>query len=99
MSSTMIDGGIPLGHRYLLHEVIGRGAMGEVRRATARDTGEEVAARLLRPELAAALVCGPNLRTYLDAAGTLAPSEAVALAVQALHGLAAAHAPGVVHRD
>ncbi|HEX9316570.1 MAG TPA: serine/threonine-protein kinase [Actinomycetota bacterium] len=139
MSSTMIDGGVPLGHRYLLHEVIGRGAMGEVRRATARDTGEEFAAKVLRPELAADedvvarfvqerrilmrisspnvvavrdlvveadtlaivadLVRGPNLRTYLDAAGTLAPSDAVAVAVQVLHGLAAAHALGVVHRD
>ena len=135
----MIDGGVPLGHRYLLHEVIGRGAMGEVRRATARDTGEEFAAKVLRPELAADedvvarfvqerrilmrisspnvvavrdlvveadtlaivadLVRGPNLRTYLDAAGTLAPSDAVAVAVQVLHGLAAAHALGVVHRD
>ena len=139
MSSTMIDGGVPLGHRYLLHEVIGRGAMGEVRRATARDTGEEFAAKVLRPELAADedvvarfvqerrilmrisspnvvavrdlvveadtlaivadLVRGPNLRTYLDAAGTLAPAEAVAVAVQVLQGLAAAHALGIVHRD
>ncbi|TMK52322.1 MAG: serine/threonine protein kinase, partial [Actinobacteria bacterium] len=121
------------------HEVIGRGAMGEVRRATARDTGEEFAAKVLRAELAADedvvarfvqerrilmrisspnvvavrdlvveadtlaivadLVRGPNLRTYLDAAGTLAPSEAVAVVVQVLHGLADAHALGVVHRD
>ncbi|HEY2667296.1 MAG TPA: protein kinase, partial [Actinomycetota bacterium] len=135
----MIDGGVPLGHRYLLHEVIGRGAMGEVRRATARDTGEEFAAKVLRPELAgdedvvarfvqerrillriaspnviavrdlvveadtlaivADLVRGPNLRTHLDAAGTLAPAEAVAVAIQVLHGLAAAHALDVVHRD
>ena len=113
--------------------------MGEVRRATTRDTGEEFAAKVLRPELAADedvvarfvqerrilmrisspnvvavrdlvveadtlaiiadLVRGPNLRTYLDAAGTLATSEAVAVAVQVLHGLAAAHALGVVHRD
>ncbi|MCW3044323.1 MAG: serine/threonine protein kinase [Actinobacteria bacterium] len=138
MNATTNDG-LPLGHRYLLHEVIGRGAMGEVRRATARDTGEEFAAKVLRPELAADedvvsrflqerrilmrisspnvvavrdlvveadtlaivadLVRGPNLRTYLDAAGTLAPAEAAAVAVQVLHGLAAAHALGVVHRD
>src|SRR5260370_2655461 len=139
MSSRMIDGGVPLGHRYLLHEVIGRGAMGEVRRATARDTGEEFAAKVLRPELAADedvvarfvqerrilmrisspnvvavrdlvveadtlaivadLVRGPNLRTYLDAASTLAPAEAVTVAVQVLEGLAAGHTLGVVHRD
>ncbi len=40
-----------LGSRYLLHEVIGRGAMGQVHRGTARDTGEPVAIKVLRPEL------------------------------------------------
>jgi serine/threonine protein kinase len=139
MTSATINDGIPLGHRYLLHEVIGRGAMGEVRRATTRDTGEEFAVKVLRSELAADedvvarflqerrillrisspnvvavrdlvveadtlaivadLVRGPNLRTYLEAAGTLAPAQAVDVAVQVLHGLAAAHALGVVHRD
>lgn len=135
----MTNEATPLGHRYLLHEVIGRGTMGEVRRATTRDTGEELAAKVLRPELAtdedvvarfvqerrilmrisspnvvavrdlvveadtlaivADLVRGPNLRTHLDASGTLAPAEAVAVAVDVLHGLAAAEALGVVHRD
>jgi len=44
--------GTPLGQRYLLHEAIGRGAMGSVYRATRRDTGEELAAKVLHPELA-----------------------------------------------
>ncbi|TMK42898.1 MAG: serine/threonine protein kinase [Actinobacteria bacterium] len=46
------SGGTPLGQRYLLHEAIGRGAMGSVYRATRRDTGEELAAKVLHPELA-----------------------------------------------
>jgi serine/threonine-protein kinase len=44
--------GTPLGQRYLLHETIGRGAMGSVYRATRRDNGEELAAKVLHPELA-----------------------------------------------
>ncbi len=44
--------GTPLGQRYVLHEAIGRGAMGRVYRATRRDTGEELAAKVLHPELA-----------------------------------------------
>ena len=44
--------GTPLGQRYLLHEAIGRGAMGRVYRATRRDTGDVLAAKVLHPELA-----------------------------------------------
>lgn len=42
---------IPLGSGYLLHEVIGRGATGEVWRASTR-AGEPVAAKLLLPDFA-----------------------------------------------
>ncbi|HET7488114.1 MAG TPA: serine/threonine-protein kinase [Acidimicrobiales bacterium] len=49
---STVAGGTPLGSRYLLHERLGRGAMGEVFRATARDDGAEVAVKVLRPELA-----------------------------------------------
>jgi len=38
--------------RYILHEVIGRGAVGQVHRATERDSGQQVAVKVLRPELA-----------------------------------------------
>ena len=47
----MTDASTPLGQRYLLHELIGTGAMGQVYRATTRDTGETLAAKVLRPEL------------------------------------------------
>lgn len=41
-----------LGQDYVLHEEIGRGATGVVRRATRRDGGPPLAAKLLNPELA-----------------------------------------------
>jgi serine/threonine-protein kinase len=44
--------GTPLGSRYLLYELLGRGAMGEVRRGIRRDGTRPVAVKLLRPELA-----------------------------------------------
>lgn len=40
-----------LGSKYLLGEEIGRGAMGRVFAGTARDSGEPVAIKVLRPEL------------------------------------------------
>ncbi|WP_328470163.1 protein kinase [Actinoplanes sp. NBC_00393] len=43
----------PLGREYLLHEEIGRGAVAVVRRATSRNGGPPLAAKLLRPEFAA----------------------------------------------
>lgn len=49
-SSTM--GATPLGANYLLHEVIGRGAMGEVWRGSVRAGGHQVAVKVLRPEFA-----------------------------------------------
>ncbi|GAA4936480.1 protein kinase domain-containing protein [Actinoplanes utahensis] len=47
-----MSGQEPLGREYLLHEEIGRGAMAVVRRATSRQGGLPLAAKLLRPELA-----------------------------------------------
>lgn len=134
-----VDTGQLLGGRYLLGEVIGRGAMGQVFAATDNDSGDQVAVKVLRPELVSdpeararflqerqiltsisgaatvrvtdlvsegetlaivmELVNGQDLRRYLRAQGTLPPAEAVSLAVQLLHGLAAVHAAGVVHRD
>jgi serine/threonine-protein kinase len=42
-----------LGRDYVLHEEIGRGPLGVVRRATSRHGGPPLAAELLRPDLAA----------------------------------------------
>jgi Protein kinase domain len=41
----------PLGSRYVLHGLLGRGAMGQVFRGSARDTGGVVAVKVLKPEL------------------------------------------------
>ena len=40
-----------LGSRYVLQEVLGRGAMGQVFSGSVRSTGEQVAVKVLRPEL------------------------------------------------
>ena len=128
-----------LGSRYWLEARIGRGATGEVWRASVLPGTEAVAVKLLRGELSSDpevvaqflrertlllglqgdhlvrvrdlvvddddigivmdLVEGGDLRRHLRAAGTLAPSDAVALVVQLLEGLALIHAAGVIHRD
>src|SRR4051794_12253536 len=54
--ATMFGGldastGRAFGSRYLLGEVIGRGATGRVHRAMVRDTGEQVAVKILREDL------------------------------------------------
>ena len=41
----------PLGSRYVLHELLGRGAMGQVYRASVRESGAAVAVKVLKPEL------------------------------------------------
>jgi serine/threonine protein kinase len=40
-----------LGSRYVLHELLGRGSMGQVFRGTVRADGQPVAVKVLRPEL------------------------------------------------
>jgi serine/threonine protein kinase len=52
-----------------------------------------------RPYFAMPLLCGRDLRAELTRARALPADAAMALAVQALDGLAAAHAAGLVHRD
>jgi len=47
----------PLGSRYLLRAMIGQGAMGQVYRASVRETGQPVAVKVLKPEL----VTNPDL--------------------------------------
>ena len=51
------------------------------------------------PFLVMPLLDGEDLAAMLDRVGMLEPDVAIALAVQACEGLAAAHARGVVHRD
>jgi serine/threonine-protein kinase len=41
----------PLGSRYVLHELLGRGAMGQVYRGSVRQSGAQVAVKVLKPEL------------------------------------------------
>jgi serine/threonine protein kinase len=41
----------PLGSRYLLHDLLGRGAMGQVFRGSVRESGDPVAVKVLKPEL------------------------------------------------
>ena len=41
----------PLGSRYVLHDLLGRGAMGQVFRGTVRGSGAAVAVKVLKPEL------------------------------------------------
>ena len=131
--------GQPLGSQYVLHDLLGQGAMGQVFRGSVRDSGRPVAVKVLKPELVSdadvvarffrermiltsvdhpnvakvldlvvegdmlgivmELVDGQDLRHYLRARGTLAPTEAVDLACQLLRSLAAVHAAGIIHRD
>ena len=51
------------------------------------------------PYIVMELVQGGTLRDVLDRAGRLPPDAAVAIATDMLHGLAAIHAKGIVHRD
>jgi hypothetical protein len=41
----------PLGSRYVLHDLLGRGAMGQVFRGSVRGSGAPVAVKVLKPEL------------------------------------------------
>ncbi|HEX7841106.1 MAG TPA: SUMF1/EgtB/PvdO family nonheme iron enzyme [Kofleriaceae bacterium] len=49
--------------------------------------------------LAMELLTGRTLHQLLDELGSLPPARAIAIAVQLLSGLAAAHASGVIHAD
>jgi hypothetical protein len=49
----MVDVNRSLGSRYVLHDMLGRGAMGEVFRGTIRESGAPVAVKVLRTELMA----------------------------------------------
>ncbi|MDP1792563.1 MAG: serine/threonine-protein kinase [Acidimicrobiales bacterium] len=127
-----------LADRYQLGDIIGKGGMGEVRRAHDTRLGRDVAIKFLRPDLAAqeavrlrfedearnaGQLTHPNVVTVYDsgehngqpyivmeclpgrslrdeiAKGPLPESFATVVALDALGGLEAAHAAGIVHRD
>jgi serine/threonine protein kinase len=51
------------------------------------------------PFLVMPLLTGATLQSKLDETGPLSPAVAVSLVLEAAHGLAAAHAKGIIHRD
>jgi len=51
------------------------------------------------PWLAMELLRGEDLESFVERLGTLAPAEVLEIFRQLCHGLAAAHAVGLVHRD
>ena len=73
--------GQPLGSRYVLHDLLGRGAMGQVFRGSLRDSAQPVAVKVLKPELVSdpevvarffqerlilTSVCHPNVARVLE---------------------------------
>ena len=139
MAPDLRAAGRDLGSRYVLLEVIGQGSCGVVWQAVERETGEHVAAKILRHDLAETpgmsaaflaeaevlrsvrhrhvlavrdvvaaggelalvldLVRGPSLRAVLEQRGSLAVTDAGAIAAQLAAGLAAVHALGIAHAD
>lgn len=124
---------------YRLDELIARGGMSEVWRATDQRDNTTVAVKMLRQDLVGdpsllrrfrmearntaqlrhrnlvslldhgeqdrtgflvqEFIDGESLASILNRVGALTPDQAIPILVEALHGLAAAHASGVVHRD
>ncbi|HSK24736.1 MAG TPA: serine/threonine-protein kinase [Egicoccus sp.] len=85
----------PEARQRFLHEGRAVARVADPHVVAVHDVGEDGG----RPYLVLELVDGPSLATELRRQGRLDPDDVVAVAAQALAGLAAAHRAGVLHRD
>lgn len=85
----------PEARQRFLHEGRTVARLSDPHVVAVHDVGEDGG----RPYLVLELVDGPSLAAELTQGGPLDPDDVVAVAAQALAGLAAAHAAGVLHRD
>lgn len=85
----------PEARQRFLHEGRTVARLSDPHVVAVHDVGEDGG----RPYLVLELVDGPSLAAELAQGGPLDPHDVVAVAAQALAGLAAAHAAGVLHRD
>lgn len=74
-------------------------AAGRLRSAHVVDVADVLRTADGRPCIVTSLLEGEDLCSRLEREGRIPASEAIAIARQMCHGLAAAHAHGVVHRD
>lgn len=101
--------GMPVAVKMLRHDLVGDSRLLRRLRMEARNTarlrhrnlvtlldhGEQEGTGYLVQEF----IEGESLASILGRVGALTPDQALPILVEALHGLAAAHAAGVVHRD
>jgi hypothetical protein len=92
---TPAAGGDPARVERFAREARAAAALAHPNVLVVHDVGEEDGV----PYLVAELLVGTTLRQRLDRDARLAPQDAVAVGLQILRGLAAAHARGIVHRD
>jgi serine/threonine protein kinase len=87
-----------IGSKYVLHEALGRGAMGQVFAGTVRESGDPVAVKVLKPELVSdpdavarfvqerqilTSIKNPNVVRVID---LVAEGETLAIVMELIHG-------------